>query len=85
MHTIAVIFIGFFVGLIARFLMPGEDPKGFLFTALLGAAGAFLGTFIGQVLGLYAPGESAGFIMSVVGAMIFLFLHKQISARQARL
>lgn len=74
MHIIWMIIIGFFVGLIAKFLLPGRDGGGFILTSLLGIIGSVVGTFIGQGLGWYVEGEPAGFIASVVGAMIFLLV-----------
>jgi uncharacterized membrane protein YeaQ/YmgE (transglycosylase-associated protein family) len=72
MSIIIAIIIGFLVGLVARFLMPGPDPMGFILTTLLGIVGAVLATFLGQAMGLYAAGQSAGFIGAVVGAIILL-------------
>lgn len=74
MWIIGTIIIGFIVGLIARFLMPGRDPAGFILTTLIGIVGAVIAGYLGQALGLYAPGEPAGFIASVIGAMILLFI-----------
>ena len=82
MSIIWAIVIGFIVGLIAKFLMPGRDPGGFFITALLGIVGAVLATFLGQALGLYAAGQAAGFIASVIGAMIVLFLYNMIRGRR---
>ena len=72
MHIIGMIIIGFIVGLIARFVMPGRDSAGFIITTLLGIIGSLLGAYVGQGLGLYVEGEPAGFAMSVVGALIVL-------------
>lgn len=66
------IIIGFVIGLIARALMPGRDPAGFIITTVLGVAGALVGSLIGRVLGFYGEGEPAGLIMSVVGAVLLL-------------
>ena len=66
--------IGFVVGLIARAILPGAQSLGIILTALLGIAGSFLAGFAGQSLGWYAPGASAGFIASVVGAIVLLFV-----------
>ena len=74
--------IGLIVGAIAKLLMPGKDPGGFIITMLLGVAGALLATFVGRVLGWYLPGESAGFIMSVVGAVLLLWLYRVMTARR---
>lgn len=74
MGIIWAIIIGFFVGLIARILMPGRDAMGFILTTLLGIGGAVVGQLAGEVLGFYHEGQPAGFLMSLVGAMILLFL-----------
>lgn len=78
MGIIATIVIGLIVGLLARFLMPGRDPMGFVLTAILGIVGAALGSWIGQALGMYRQGEPAGWIMAVIGAMIVLFVYRLI-------
>ena len=82
MSIIWAIIIGFIVGLIAKFLMPGRDPGGFIITAILGIVGALLATFLGQAMGLYSAGQSAGFIASVIGAMIVLFIYHLIRGRR---
>ena len=84
MSIIWAIVIGFIVGLIAKFLMPGRDPGGFIITALLGIVGAVLATFLGQAMGLYSQGESAGFIASVIGAIVVLFLYNLIARGRTR-
>ncbi|NKE67339.1 GlsB/YeaQ/YmgE family stress response membrane protein [Ramlibacter sp. RBP-2] len=81
MHFIWSILIGFIVGLVARALMPGPNPMGFILTTILGVVGALVATFLGQGLGWYAEGSSAGFIASVVGAMILLFIYGLVSRR----
>ena len=78
---IYTIVIGFIVGLVARFLMPGRDAAGFIITILLGIAGSFVGSYLGQALGFYLPGQPAGYLMSVVGAMILLFGFRMVQAR----
>jgi len=83
MTIIWTIIIGFIVGLIARFIMPGRDPMGFVFTALLGIVGALIAQMLGQAVGWYVPGEPAGFIASVVGAVIVLFIGQQVRGRTA--
>jgi uncharacterized membrane protein YeaQ/YmgE (transglycosylase-associated protein family) len=70
MHIIWTILIGFIVRLLAKMLAPGRDPSGFLFTAATGIAGSLLTTCGGQALGLYSPGEPAGFFGALVGAII---------------
>ncbi|QNT78858.1 GlsB/YeaQ/YmgE family stress response membrane protein [Entomobacter blattae] len=77
MHFIYSLIIGFLVGLIAKFLMPGRDPGGFIITILLGIAGSFLATWLGQLLHFYHPGDKAGFIASIIGAIIILFLYRK--------
>ena len=72
------IFIGLLVGIVAKFLMPGRDPGGFILTILIGIAGSYTANWLGQKLGLYADGEVAGFIGSVVGAMILLLIYRLI-------
>ncbi|MEO8060143.1 MAG: GlsB/YeaQ/YmgE family stress response membrane protein [Burkholderiales bacterium] len=66
--------IGFVVGLIARAILPGTQSLGIILTALLGIAGSFIASFAGQALGLYAPGQPAGWIAAVVGAIVLLFI-----------
>jgi uncharacterized membrane protein YeaQ/YmgE (transglycosylase-associated protein family) len=83
MSILGTLIIGFLVGLIAKFLMPGRDPGGFIVTILLGIVGAFVATYLGQTLGWYQPGEAAGFIGSVIGAMIVLFIYRLIVGRRA--
>jgi len=72
------ILFGLVVGIIAKLLMPGRDPGGFIITALLGIAGAVLGGFVGRALGFYQAGEAAGFLMSTLGAVILLFIYHKM-------
>lgn len=74
-HLIGIVIIGFFAGLIARWLKPGDDSMGWIMTAVLGIAGSFVANYGGQLLHLYAPGSKAGFIASVIGAIIILFVY----------
>jgi len=76
--VIGWIVFGLVVGLVAKLLMPGKDPGGFIITMLLGIAGAVLGGFIGRAMGLYGPGEAAGFVMSLIGAVILLFVYHKL-------
>ena len=86
MSIIWTIIIGFIVGVIAKFIMPGDksEPKGFILTAVLGIVGAFVATYLGQSVGWYRAGESAGFLASVVGAIILLFVYGLVVGRQGR-
>lgn len=79
MHIIATIFIGLLIGIVAKFLMPGRDPGGWIITILLGLAGSFIGGYLGQALGFYRAGEPAGFIVSVIGAIILLALYRMFA------
>jgi len=82
MGIIWAIIIGFIVGIVAKFLMPGRDPGGFIVTTLLGIVGALVATFLGQALGLYAAGQSAGFIGAVIGAIVVLFVYNLLRGRR---
>lgn len=76
-----VIIVGFIAGVIAKLISPGpNNPSGFVMTSLLGIAGAFLATFIGQQIGHYAPDQGAGFITSTIGALIVLFIWNRLVA-----
>jgi uncharacterized membrane protein YeaQ/YmgE (transglycosylase-associated protein family) len=77
------ILVGLVIGAIAKLLMPGRDPGGCIITILLGIAGAFIATYLGQALGWYKAGQPAGWIMSVVGAMILLLLYRFLFKRGA--
>jgi len=76
------IIIGFIAGVVAKFLMPGRDPGGFIITTLLGIVGAVVATWIGHAVGWYRPGEGAGFIGAVVGAIILLALYRFLLVRR---
>lgn len=78
MGFIWMLIVGLVVGLIAKLLMPGKDPGGFIITMLLGVAGAFIAGLIGRALGWYEYGESAGFIASVIGAMLLLLAYRLV-------
>ena len=78
-----VIFVGFVAGIIARILSPGpNNPSGFILTTVLGIAGAFLATLIGQSFGHYGPDQGAGFITATIGALIVLFIWNRLVARR---
>jgi uncharacterized membrane protein YeaQ/YmgE (transglycosylase-associated protein family) len=81
MSIIGTIIIGFIVGLIARALKPGNDRLGIIMTTLLGIAGAFVARFAGQALGLYTANEPAGWIASVIGAVVLLFVVAMVRGR----
>jgi uncharacterized membrane protein YeaQ/YmgE (transglycosylase-associated protein family) len=76
MWIIGTLIIGLLAGLVAKLLMPGRDPGGFIITTLLGIAGAFVASWIGQTIGWYQQGEAAGFIGAVVGAIIILVIYR---------
>ena len=77
-----IIIIGFLAGVVAKLVMPGKDPGGFLITTVLGVVGALVATFLGRLIGWYKEGESAGFIAAVVGAVIVLFVYRIIKRKQ---
>jgi uncharacterized membrane protein YeaQ/YmgE (transglycosylase-associated protein family) len=79
MGIIAWILFGLIVGIIAKLLMPGRDPGGFIVTMLLGVAGALLGGFIGRAMGFYGANEGAGWIVSILGAIILLALYRMVA------
>jgi uncharacterized membrane protein YeaQ/YmgE (transglycosylase-associated protein family) len=76
------IIFGLIIGALAKLLMPGRDPGGIIVTILLGVVGALLGGFLGRAMGFYGPGEAAGFVMSLIGAMILLFLYRLLVVRR---
>ena len=78
MSIIWTILIGFVVGLLAKMLTPGRDPAGFIITVVIGIAGSLIATFGGRALGLYQVGEAAGFVGSLVGAIVLLVLYRLI-------
>lgn len=82
MGIIWTILIGFVAGLIARALMPGPNPMGFILTAVLGIVGALVANFLGRALGWYGEAEGAGLIASVIGALIVLFVYGLIAKRR---
>ncbi len=85
MGIIWTIIIGFIAGVIAKFIMPGDnEPSGFILTTILGIVGAFVATWLGQALGWYRPGEGAGLIGAVVGAIIVLFVYGLFTGRSRR-
>ncbi len=81
MEILWTIIIGFLAGIVAKFLMPGRDPGGFIITTLLGIAGAFVATYLGQAVGWYRAGDGAGFIGAIVGAIIILAIYRMVVGR----
>jgi uncharacterized membrane protein YeaQ/YmgE (transglycosylase-associated protein family) len=81
MAIVWTLIIGLIVGGIAKLLMPGKDPGGCIITILLGVAGAFIAGYLGRVVGWYQPGEPAGFIASVIGAMLLLLIYRMFTKR----
>ena len=77
------IVFGLIVGIVAKLLTPGRDPGGFIITTLLGMVGAVLGGWLGRVLGLYGPGQPAGFFMAVIGSIVLLLLYRAIARPRA--
>jgi uncharacterized membrane protein YeaQ/YmgE (transglycosylase-associated protein family) len=82
MSILGTLVIGFLAGLVAKLLMPGRDPKGFIITIVLGVVGAFLATWLGRQLGWYHEGEAAGFIGAVVGSIIILAIYRLTFGRR---
>jgi uncharacterized membrane protein YeaQ/YmgE (transglycosylase-associated protein family) len=83
MHILWIVLVGFVAGIIARLLTPGSNkPSGFLLTTVLGIAGAFVATFIGQSIGWYRSDQGAGFVAASLGAIIVLFVWNRFSARR---
>ena len=76
MHYLWVAIIGLIVGALAKLIMPGKEPGGIIITMLLGIAGSFVATFIGRAMGLYQEGQAAGFIMSLIGAIVLLAIYR---------
>ena len=83
MHWLWVVLIGLIIGAVAKLLMPGKDPGGFIVTVLLGIGGSVVGTLIGRSVGWYQEGQSAGFIVSVLGALLLLAVYHMIRRRTA--
>jgi uncharacterized membrane protein YeaQ/YmgE (transglycosylase-associated protein family) len=84
MSILWTIIIGFVAGVIAKFIMPGSnEPSGFILTTILGIVGAFVATFLGQALGWYGPGQGAGLVGAVVGAIVVLLLYGMVASRRS--
>ncbi len=82
MEILSWIVFGLLVGIIAKILMPGKDPGGFIVTTLLGIAGALVGGFVGRAMGFYGESQSAGWLMSILGAVILLALYRMMARRR---
>jgi len=83
MGIIWTIIIGFLAGVVAKFIMPGDnEPSGFILTTILGIVGAFVASYLGQALGWYRPGEGAGFFGAIVGAVLVLFIYGLVAGRR---
>ncbi len=83
MGLIWTLLIGLVIGAVAKLLMPGKDPGGIIITMLIGIAGSFIATYAGRALGWYQEGQSAGFIMSVLGAIVLLAVYHLIRRKTA--
>ena len=81
MSIIVTIIIGLIVGFLARALKPGNDKLGWIMTAILGIAGSFLASYAGSAMGWYAPGEAAGFLASVIGAILLLVIYGLVKSK----
>ena len=81
MGIIWTLIIGLVIGAIAKLLMPGKDPGGIFITMIIGVAGSILATYLGRAVGLYPAGSTAGFIASVIGAMLLLFIYRMFKGR----
>jgi len=82
MGLLITLLIGLIIGAIAKLLMPGKDPGGWIVTILIGIAGAYVGTFLGRMLGIFGSGEFGGWISSIIGAMLLLFLYRLLAGRR---
>lgn len=81
MSILGTLFIGLIVGFIARAIKPGDDKLGWIMTAILGVAGSFLASYAGKALGFYQTGQVAGFVASIVGAIVLLFVYALVRGR----
>ena len=83
-HILGLFFFGLFVGIIAKWIMPGRDPGGFIVTGLIGIAGSFVGSYLGEASGLYRHGEPAGWVLSVVGALVLLGVYRLVTGSRSQ-
>ena len=84
MFIIWIIIVGLIVGVVAKLLMPGDDPGGMIVTILLGIAGSVIATVLGRLLGIYAENDAAGFIMSIIGAVLLLVGYRLLFKHRSR-
>ena len=82
MEILSWIVFGLVIGIIAKLLMPGKDPGGFIITTLLGIAGALVGGFVGRAMGFYGENQAAGWLVSILGAVILLVLYRMMARRR---
>jgi uncharacterized membrane protein YeaQ/YmgE (transglycosylase-associated protein family) len=82
MGVLGWILFGLIVGAIAKLVMPGRDPGGIIVTMLIGIVGALIGGFLGRAMGLYGPNEGAGFLVSILGAVLLLFIYRKLAVRR---
>jgi uncharacterized membrane protein YeaQ/YmgE (transglycosylase-associated protein family) len=82
MEILSWIVFGLVIGIIAKVLMPGRDPGGFIVTTLLGIAGAMIGGFVGRAMGFYGEGQTAGWLMSILGAVLLLAMYRMMVRRR---
>jgi len=85
MHLIAFLLFGLFIGAVARLIVPGKEPGGWVVSLLLGVGGAYLGAFVGRAMGLYHQGQSAGFVMSLLGAIVLVAAYHMVATRRGRM
>lgn len=83
MGLVTMLIVGLIVGAIAKAIMPGRDPGGWLITILIGIAGAIVAGFLGRAVGWYSPGQGAGILASIIGAMLLLWVYRKTQARTA--
>ena len=84
MHILAMFIVGLIVGALAKLFMPGRDPGGIIVTILIGIAGSVVATWIGRAAGWYGPGQGAGFIASLIGAILLLWIYRMVVGRRGR-
>lgn len=83
MHILWTLIVGLVVGAVAKLLMPGRDPGGFIITSLIGVAGSFVAAYVGKALGLYRADSAPGLIASILGAMALLLIYRVVKRRAA--